>query len=345
MNLPVNLIPVKSIINKQKVSITSSARLHMGFYDLSNSTGVMYGGLGLSIDAPCTQIQISKYHKHEIIDKSHTNLAVKIDTLISNWKANFYFDAEIQKKHLVENIQVLITQAIPSHVGLGSGTQMALAIGEGLNQLFDTNLSLTQIAEFAGRGKRSGIGIGAFSQGGFLVDAGKLTDSQKNKATVPEIHSRLNFPNDWRILLINDITHIGLHGTLERQAFQQLPLINHSLKAMVLDCMLPALHSSDLQTFGTCMQELQTYNGDFFAPFQGGRFASQDVASVLAWLQQNGVLCVGQSSWGPTGFAIAENAQIAQHLLTKAQLAFSSIPNIIFNVVSAKNSGATVTLS
>ena len=340
MNSTVNLNT-----NNLKVTTKTSARLHMGFYDLSNHAGIMYGGIGLSIEAPCTKIQISKHHKHEVIDNSHANVAGKVDTLISNWKANFYFDAENQKKHPIDNIQVLITQAIPNHAGLGSGTQMALAIGEGLNQLFDTNLSLTQIAEFAGRGKRSGIGIGAFSQGGFLVDAGKLTDSQKNKATVPEIHSRLNFPNDWRILMINDATHIGLHGTLERQAFQQLPLINYSLKTMVLDRMLPALHSSDLHTFGTCMQELQTYNGDFFAPFQGGRFASQDVASVLAWLQHNDAPCVGQSSWGPTVFAIVENAQIARHLLTKAQLAFAGISNISFNVVSANNSGAAVKLS
>ena len=337
MNLTSNLNT-----NNQKVIIKATARLHMGFYDLSSNAGLMYGGLGLSIDAPCIQLQISKHHKYEIIDNSQTNIALKIDNLISNWNDNFYVDAENQKKHPLQNVQVLITHAIPSHVGLGSGTQMALAIGEGLNQLFDTNLSLAQIAQFAGRGSRSGIGIGAFSQGGFLVDAGKPINSQKNKATVPEIQSRLNFPFDWRILLINDAALVGLHGTLESQAFQKLQAVNHSLKNMVLDYMLPALQNNDLLTFGTCMQELQNYNGDFFAPFQNGRFASKDVANVLIWLQQNGAPCVGQSSWGPTGFAILESAQQAQQLITKARLAYVGVPNISFNVVNGNNNGATV---
>ncbi len=344
MNLPASLNT-----NNQKVTIKTTARLHMGFYDLSNSAGISYGGLGLSINAPCTQIQINKYHKREIIDNSHANLAEKTDNLINAWNTNFCVNSQNQQSqntvNITQNIKVIISQAIPCHVGLGSGTQLALAIGQGLNLLLDKNLSLAQIAQSASRGKRSGIGIGAFVQGGFLVDAGKAISNQANAERVPEIHSRLNFPNDWRILLIKDAAHIGVHGTLERQAFQQLPAVKHSLKFMVMNKLLPALQSSDLQTFGNCMQELQMYNGDFFAPFQGGRFASQDVAIVLAWLQQNGAPCVGQSSWGPTGFAIVKNAQLAQQLLVKAQLAFAGKLNISFSVVSGNNSGATLTLS
>ena len=114
------------------------------------------------------------------------------------------------------------------------------------------------------------------------------------------------------------------------------------LKKMMFEHMLPALQRSDLLAFGAYMQDLQAYNGDYFAPAQGGRYASHDVAEVLAWLQANGASCVGQSSWGPTGFAILANQQQAENLQTQAQLAFADTPNISFTIVRGKNSGASI---
>jgi beta-ribofuranosylaminobenzene 5'-phosphate synthase len=113
---------------------------------------------------------------------------------------------------------------------------------------------------------------------------------------------------------------------------------------MLQQHMLPALQRADLLAFGAYMQDLQAYNGDYFAPIQGGRYASQDVANVLAWLQANGAACVGQSSWGPTGFAILENQQQAESLQTQAQLAFAGRPNISFQIVRGKNTGASIQL-
>ena len=43
-----------------KVIVTTSARLHMGFFDLNGTTGRMFGSLGVGIDTPCTQIEIAR---------------------------------------------------------------------------------------------------------------------------------------------------------------------------------------------------------------------------------------------------------------------------------------------
>lgn len=307
----------------QHVTVTTSARLHMGFYDLTGATGNRFGGLGLSIDTPCTQVKMSE-NKNLIIDaKSSDNVSKIVENLI-------------KIINLPSCFSVQILQNIPEHAGLGSGTQMALAIGVGLNRLFGLNLTVAQIAAAAMRGKRSGIGIGAFVQGGFLVDTGKL------KEEIPEIAVRHTFPMDWRILLVFDSAHTGVHGTAERQAFQTLAPAKNNLRSMVFEHMLPALQRSDLLTFGVHMQQLQAYNGDYFAPIQGGRYASNDVAEVLNWLQNNGAPCVGQSSWGPTGFAILESQQQLESLCAQAQLAFASKPNISFKVVHGKNTGASV---
>lgn len=311
----------------QQVRVTTSARLHMGFYDLTGTTGSMFGGLGLAIDSPCTQVQISE-SKNLIIDaKSSDSVAKIVENLIKS--------LNLLNINLPNNFSVKILQSIPEHAGLGSGTQMALAIGAALNQLFGLNLTIAQIASAAMRGKRSGIGIGAFAQGGFLVDSGKLNDE------IPGTAMRHTFPNDWRILLVLDSTHTGVHGAAELQAFQTLAPAKSALRSMVFERMLPALQRSDLLTFGVYMQELQAYNGDYFTPIQGGRYASRSVELALAWLKNNGAPCTGQSSWGPTGFAILRDQQQAERLQAQAQLAFVDNSNISFKIVRGKNTGAS----
>lgn len=314
--VPLNII-------QQQVTVTTFARLHMGFFDLTGATDHKFGGLGLALDAPCTQIKITQCEKLNINAKSCSNVAEIVKNLIKSFNVPSRF-----------SLQIL--QSIPEHAGLGSGTQMALAIGVGLSQLFSLNLSTTQIAAAAMRGKRSGIGIGTFEQGGFLVDSGKTVNQ------LPSIDARINFPNNWRVLLVQDSTHVGVHGAAELSAFESLKPAQNTLKKMMFEHMLPALQRSDLLAFGAYMQDLQAYNGDYFAPAQGGRYASHDVAEVLAWLQANGASCVGQSSWGPTGFAILANQQQAENLQTQAQLAFADNPNISFTIVRGKNSGASI---
>ena len=318
------------------VKVNTSARLHMGFFDLSsanNNFGSKFGGLGLAIDAPCTQITIAKSQKTLIDAKSNDNFAEIVENIVKTLNLKHHFS-------------LTINQSIPVHAGLGSGTQMALAIGTGINHLFGLQLSISQIAVAAMRGKRSGIGIGAFEQGGFLVDTGKLDtgklDVEKLAEALPKIAMRQDFPEDWRVLLVQDSAHIGVHGALESQAFNTLKVAQGSLRAMVFEHMIPAMQRADLSAFGAYMQELQAYNGAYFAPIQGGHYASQDAGNVLNWLQQNGASCVGQSSWGPTCFAVLQSQQQAETLLQQAQLVFNSKPNISFQIVHGKNSGATI---
>ena len=312
------------------VKVNTSARLHMGFFDLSGSNNSKFGSLGLAIDAPSTQITITKSEKTLIDTKSNKNVANIVENIVNMFNIKQHFS-------------LTINQSIPVHAGLGSGTQMALAIGMGINHLFGLQLSLSQIAIAAMRGKRSGIGLGAFHQGGFLVDDGKLA-AGKLAEVLPKIAIRQGFPEDWRVLLVQDSAHIGVHGVLESQAFSTLKSPQGTLRAMVFEHMIPAMQRADLLAFGAYMQDLQAYNGAYFAPIQGGHYASQDVGNVLNWLQKNGAPCVGQSSWGPTCFAVLPNQQQAETLLHQARLVFNSKPNISFEIVRGKNSGATISV-
>ena len=163
------------------------------------------------------------------------------------------------------------------------------------------------------------------------------------KTLVPPVIARADFPEAWRILLIFDSADIGVHGNEEVEAFRTLPEFPADVAAelcrRVLMQALPALAEHDLKTFGAAIRELQVRTGDYFAPVQGGRYASAGVASVLDWLEHNGVLCLGQSSWGPTGFAVFSGEVEADKYLQAARKQFSAMSHLSFLLCKGRNRG------
>jgi predicted sugar kinase len=78
---------------------------------------------------------------------------------------------------------------------------------------------------------------------------------------------------------------------------------------------LPALAERDFKTFCDAIGDLQKSMGAYFAPLQGGPYVSARVAEVLGWLARQGITGIGQSSWGPTGFAFVASESEAERLL------------------------------
>lgn len=308
---------------QQQVEVTTCARLHMGFFDLNGGIGRRYGSMGLSLNAPHTRILVSIGDSPELPEYIERSARALLQ----------YFGIQTP-------IQIQIAEEIPRHAGLGSGTQMALAIGAALSHLFDLKLSLREIAQCIGRGARSGIGVGTFASGGLVVDGGVNASKQ-----VPPIIAHHTFPEDWRVLLIFDHQFVGVHGQAETQAFKVLSdkslVSTQQLSHQVLMQGLPALVEQDLPAFGQVVSALQTYNGDYFAPVQGGRYASRLVSEVLNDLNAHGIEAVGQSSWGPTGFAIFPNQAAAESQLQRLQTAFPHA-QLGWQICAANNTGARI---
>jgi len=78
--------------------------------------------------------------------------------------------------------------------------------------------------------------------------------------------------------------------------------------------MLPALAEKDLTAFGEALYDFNRRVGEFFRPVQGGTYAHAQTAEVVAFVRQQGVHAVGQSSWGPAIFAIVEDPKHANAL-------------------------------
>lgn len=312
---------------QQRVVVTASARLHLGFFDLNGTIGRRFGSMGLSLQEPSTQIELALTQ-----DDSHK---IEVADYIQN-----YLQRLLEYMNVKRTVTINVRSQIPRHSGLGSGTQMALAIGAGLNQLFNLNLSLQEIAALTGRGLRSGIGIGTFAAGGLVLDGGRGP-----KTVVPPILAQFDFPTAWRVLLIFDRTRTGTHGADEQNAFATLKdaqLIETAQNChQLLMQALPAIKEHDFDAFSTAISQLQVYTGNYFSPVQGGLYASTHVANVLEWLITQRHHCVGQTSWGPTGFAIFENVQIAEQMLQKMQYEFAGT-GLDWLLCKAKNTGATV---
>lgn len=284
----------------QRVTVTAPGRLHMGFLDLGGSLGRKFGSIGIGINEIATRLSLE--HADDLTvsgpdaeraRKAMLNMAAKLGRPLP--------------------CKVQIHRAIPHHAGLGSGTQMALAAGLGLSQLYGLCLTAREVAAIMGRGVRSGIGIAVFEQGGLLVDAGR-----GEHTLVPPIVARLDLPDQWRFLIVLDQVDQGLHGAQEIEAFKALPAFPVAEAArlchLVLMQGLPAVVEGDLAAFGAVITALQHSVGDHFAPAQGGRFTSPRVRAALEFMAAQGAVGIGQSSWGPTGFCLVDSPETAARL-------------------------------
>ena len=306
-----------------RISVSAPARLHMGFIDLSGSLGRHFGSIGIALNEINTRLTLSKADQRRITGPS----AQRADRCLTQ-----LCDA----LNVSDRVNIAIEAAIPEHVGLGSGTQMALAIGSALNAYYGLGLTVREIASVMDRGLRSGIGIGVFEHGGLVVDGGR-----GEKTITPPVLVHLDVPSDWRFILVFDRRGQGLHGKQEIAAFEALPPFpQHEAEHLCYLIMmqgLPAVAEHDLKQFGLVISQLQQAVGKHFAPAQGGIYASKEVAKAMAWLTQQYAVAVGQTSWGPTGFCAVEGAELAEAIVQQAKDQFSDLVNLDFAVVSANN--------
>lgn len=313
------------------VSVTTTARLHMGFFDLNGGLGRQFGSIGVSLDQPVTELSAWRAGGFTAEGPGATR-AIKVATQLA---------AALNLQAGTHGVHMRLIQVIPEHAGLGSGTQMSLAVGLAINKLYNLGLFIKDVAMLTARGARSGIGLGTFAAGGVVIDGGRGAQT-----VIPPVIARADFPEAWRIILIFDHAASGVHGVQEVEAFRALPEFPADAAAIlcrhVLMQALPALAEHDLPTFGLAIRELQERTGDHFAPAQGGRYASPRVAAVLQWLSDQGVACFGQSSWGPTGFAVLADEATADDFLHKLRTQFAHQATLKFVLCKGRNEGGLV---
>ena len=308
------------------VTIRVPARLHLGFLDLNGDVGRRFGSVGLPLSEPETVVTLSRAAETSVEGSEAA-------------RAEQHLSALCRHLGIKSHHRLVVEQAIPSHAGLGSGTQIALAVAAALRTLHGLPLDVAGDAILLARGARSGIGIASFESGGVIVDAGKNSSGRP-----PPVVARLPFPDEWRVLLILDEAVEGLHGQDELQAFRALPQFPAAgageICRQVLMGLMPALVEHDLPVFGAAVTTIQTLIGTHFAPAQGGVFTSRRVEALARRLVDAGAVGIGQSSWGPTGFAFAPSEDEARRMV--ASVGDATGRGIEIRIVRGRNSGAKI---
>lgn len=315
-------------IKNSEVRISAPARLHFGFLDLHGGLGRLFGSLGVTLEDLRTSVVLKPAREMSVSGPGAK-------------RAQRYAERVLSHLNIRSGVNIQIQEAIPEHSGLGSGTQMALAIGSGINSLFGTDLSVERIARLLDRGNRSGVGIATFKQGGFIVDGGRNAGTE-----VPPVISQIRFPDNWRFVLVLDREKQGVHGKQELQAFDQLAKMKESVSADICRLLvlkiLPAIVEEDCEAFGSAISAVQRQMGEYFELAQSGIFASERVGKLITGFQEHGAHGIGQSSWGPTGFALFASETDAYQALKQLRPRLRGDASLEMILCRARNEGASI---
>ena len=321
------------------VTLRAPGRLHLGFLDPAASLGRRFGSLGLVIEGFETEVALCAASANQVVA---VGLAEQAE--IDRARAHLQRLQQHSGRHAPLHLTLL--RVLPAHAGFGSGTQLALAIGRAFAQWHGLAVTTPALAQWLGRGARSGIGIAGFEHGGLLVDGGP--GGEGAQLTSAPLLARLPLPEAWRVLVVQDKAQRGLSGADEREAIASLAPLPQSLAAdichQVLMRVLPGAAGAEFAPFAAGINHIQRRLGAHFAPAQGGSaYTSAAVGRLLEAIGAAGHgAAIGQSSWGPTGFAILPSQAHAEAVLEAARAANAVAVGLTLNIVAGRNGGATL---
>jgi beta-ribofuranosylaminobenzene 5'-phosphate synthase len=319
-----------------RATVETAARLHFGFCNLSLTHERLYGALGVAIDRPRCRVTATPADDVDCPDDDARPCVRRTVDL---------FD--------LPGARVRVDERLPRHAGLGSGTQLALAVATAVGRAHGRRVDGRRLAPELGRGGRSGVGVAAFEGGGFVVDAGHpvarfTTDRPADgEWAVPEPVATHAVPDDWRFLLVRPAVDPGRSGDDEdagmRAAIERASAdTGDRVAGVVLRRVLPAVASGAADRFGAAVAEVGRLNGSWYADQQGGVYRPPVGAVVDALSSSPAVYGAGQSSWGPTTYGVtdARHAEAAREA-GEAALDEAGVDGAV-RLVRGRNRGATV---
>jgi beta-RFAP synthase len=262
-----------------------------------------FGGVGVMVEPPNVEVTIQPADQFTARGDHAERARSFVERATGSWQRGTLPRCEVN------------VASPPDHIGLGVGTQLGLAIAAALRRFLGLPaMTVEELSASVGRGQRSAVGTYGFELGGLIVDAGHDT----KKSTDPPAR-RLELPPTWRFVLIRQTLERGLAGDRETEAFATLPAVPGSvtdqLWRITNDEIVPAVAAVDCDRFGEAVYRFGRLAGECFAAVQGGAFVSRQVSDMVAAIRAFGITGVGQSSWGPTVFAIAEDDEVADRLV------------------------------
>lgn len=307
--------------NQLSIEVRTASRLHVGL--LGNADGVrQFGGAGFMVRDPGLKVTLTP-----LTESPHGRSIESIGPIESiepivegNVEPELLSRARSLAQRLIAGsgvdrapFRLTLHSRARLHGGLGTGTQLALAVTAAILRWQRRSATPLELAAKSDRGRRSAIGLHGFVEGGFLVDGGRSRPKMGQvddlvEAPPAPLVARVPFPEDWPVLLLSSPAECGTHGLSEEKAIagrMQVPeSVTEKLCRLLLLGILPGLRERDYSAFAPALTEYNRLVGECFAPAQGGIYASAAIADRVRILNEHGAVAVGQSSWGPTAFGI-----------------------------------------
>ena len=278
-----------------EVRVGTGARLHFGLLD----TVAPFGGVGVMVAGPKTQIcvrQSAKFQCEEFYEARFRPIAERVQSLLG--------------LDQLPACEITVEESSPPHHGLGSGTQLSMAVADGMTSLFKQSISFSELVALADRGKRSAVGVFGFEKGGLIFE------SSTGQESLNSVQRRVALPSEWRVALFCPKQPAEtICGQTEAKQFDQLQPATQATRERMLQIvnqqLLPAGERGEFANFAAATQEYNLCSGRLFESVQGSPYNGQQVADLVAQLTSRGAVGVGQSSWGPTVFAWFESERSA----------------------------------
>jgi beta-RFAP synthase len=311
------------------VRVRAACRLHFGMFGFGHSNKPQFGGVGMMVAPPAIEVTFSPSARFKATGSLMDRAQGFVEMAAARWGLPGLPPLEVR------------IQSPPDHIGLGVGTQLGLSIAAGMRRfLMLPDLPVERLAADVGRGKRSAVGSYGFRDGGLIVDAGHGPGQ-----SIGNLSHRVANPADWRVLLVIPTGQRGLADTNEADAFARLQSVPEAVTRQLCHIvereMLPALGRNDCIDFGEAVYRYGRLAGECFSVVQGGPFASPSIAERIEAIRDRGVPGVGQSSWGPTVFAICSSHSDAEALVTSLQSA-PSLRGCHLEIALPSNTGAKI---
>src|SRR5213078_301798 len=165
----------------ERVFVEAAARLHFGVLDLRGDLGRRFGGIGAAVPAPSLLLEARP--------------ATELQAEGPDAARALEFARRFARHHGLDlRLHLCLHRSIPAHAGLGSGTQLGLAVARASAELSGLPTDVAALARAVDRGRRSGVGTWTFAYGGFVLEGGRAAGGER----VAPLLARLPFPDTWR---------------------------------------------------------------------------------------------------------------------------------------------------
>lgn len=292
-----------------KVRVSAPSHVHTGNFDIHGGLGRLYGTVGMALEEPRLEVSVEAVDAGvEVRGSPRREAYVEFaSTLLSQARS---------EGCSIGGLRIEVEREIPAHVGLGSTTAIALALGSAVYTLCGLEpLDLERIAVSTGRSLVSALGLYTFKHGGLVVDGGFRPGVKKP----PPLLFRVHVPKSVAVVValprrpIGEVLRIK---AVEDKILAEMPSMDEDMamwaSRLVLMGIMASAAEGDWEAAARHLYTLNRRLGEYWASKQGGVYCCREAEVLIVEMLSAGAWGAMQSSWGPTVYGLVERARVRE---------------------------------